>query len=119
MRPAAATAIQVQANNTQVTIPVYTCDLVGCSAAPVNVTSGATYLTLYGTGIRNRSALSKVQVSVNGASLAATFAGAQPSFTGLDQVNVLLPASLAGSGVANLMLTVDGQNSNVVTIDIQ
>ena len=116
---AAATAIQVQANNTQVTIPVYTCDLVGCSAAPVNVTSGATYLTLYGTGIRNRSALSKVQVSVNGASLAATFAGAQPSFTGLDQVNVLLPASLAGSGVANLMLTVDGQNSNVVTIDIQ
>jgi len=115
---AAATAVQVQSDNTQIPVPVFTCDRVGCAPTPVNVASGATYLTLYGTGIRNRSALSKVRVSVNGMSLPATFAGAQPSFTGLDQINVLLPASLAGSGVANITVTVDGQNSNVVTIDI-
>jgi uncharacterized protein (TIGR03437 family) len=105
---AAATAIQVQTGNTQVPI----------STTPVNVTGGATYLTLYGTGIRNRSSLSNVQLSVNGTALPVTFAGPQGAFAGLDQVNVLLPASLAGSGVADLMLTVDGQNSNVVTIDI-
>ena len=116
---AAATAVQVQSGNTQVPITVFVCGVSGCSATPVNVTSGTTYLTLYGTGIRNRSALAKVQLSVNGISLPAAFAGAQPSFTGLDQVNVVLPSSLAGAGTATLMLTVDGQNSNVVTIEIQ
>ncbi len=116
---AAATAIQVQSGNVQVPIPVFTCSGTTCTAAPVNVTSGATYLTLYGTGIRNRSALSKVMVSVNGMSLPVTFAGAQPAFAGLDQVNVLLPASLAGAGVADILLTVDGLISNVVTIEIQ
>ncbi|HME06624.1 MAG TPA: hypothetical protein VKG25_06220 [Bryobacteraceae bacterium] len=116
---AAATAIQVQSGNIQVPIPVFTCVGSTCAATPVNVTSGATYLTLYGTGIRNRSALSKMQVTVNGMSLPATFAGAQGAFAGLDQVNVLLPASLAGSGVADIMLTVDGQISNVVTIEIK
>ena len=87
--------------------------------AILNVATGATYLTLYGTGIRNRTALSMVQVNLNGMSVSATFAGAQPGFTGLDQVNVLLPASLAGSGVTNLMLTVDEQPANVVTIQIK
>jgi uncharacterized protein (TIGR03437 family) len=117
---AAATAVQVQSGNTQVPIPVFTCNTPAfCLTVPVNVTAGATYLTLYGTGIRNRSALSKVQVSVNGMALPATFAGAQPNFAGLDQVNFLLPASLAGAGSVDIMLTVDGQNSNVVTIEIQ
>jgi uncharacterized protein (TIGR03437 family) len=116
---AAATAVQVQSGGVQVPIPVFTCNGAACGATPVNVTSGATYLTLYGTGIRNRSAISKVQVSVNATALPVTFAGAQPSFAGLDQVNVLLPASLAGAGTANIMLTVDGQISNVVTINIQ
>jgi len=114
----AATAIQVQPGNTQIPIPVFTCTSSVCSATPVNVTAGATYLTLYGTGIRNRSSLSNVQLSVNGTALPVTFAGPQGTFAGLDQVNILLPSTLAGSGVANLMLTVDGQNSNVVTIDI-
>ena len=116
---AAASAIQVRSDNTQVQVPVFLCTGAGCTATPIDVATGATYLTLYGTGIRNRTALSMVQVNLNGMSVPATFAGAQPGFTGLDQVNVLLPASLAGSGVTNLMLTVDEQPANVVTIQIK
>jgi uncharacterized protein (TIGR03437 family) len=47
------------------------------------------------------------------------FAGAQPSFPGRDQVNVSLPAALSGAGNANVVLTVDGQVSNTVMVNIQ
>ena len=51
------------------------------------------------------------------------YAGAQPSFQGLDQVNLTLPASLsgsgAGSGAGNVVLTFDGQTANPVIVDIQ
>jgi uncharacterized protein (TIGR03437 family) len=75
-------------------------------------------LTLYGTGFRNRSSLANVQVTVNGVSVPVQYAGAQPSFPGLDQVNISLPAALSGAGIANVVLTVDGQASNTVTVNI-
>jgi uncharacterized protein (TIGR03437 family) len=37
----------------------------------------------------------------------------------LDQVNVMLPHSLAGAGTVNVTLTAAGQTANVVTVDIQ
>ena len=76
-------------------------------------------MTLYGTGIRNLSTLANVQVSINGVNVPVQYAGAQPSFPGLDQVNVSLPAALSGSGNANVVLTVDGQVSNTVLVNIQ
>ena len=77
------------------------------------------YLTLYGTGIRNRSSLSNVTVTINSISVPVLYAGPQPTFDGLDQVNVLLTLNLRGSGEARVVLTVDGQTSNAVTINIQ
>jgi uncharacterized protein (TIGR03437 family) len=59
-----------------------------------------------------------VQVTVNGVSVPVQYAGAQPSFAGLDQVNISLPAALSGTGIANVVLTVDGQVSNAVTLSI-
>jgi uncharacterized protein (TIGR03437 family) len=53
------------------------------------------------------------------------FAGAQGSFAGLDQVNVLLqqPGSFTLKGVVtgevDLVLTVDGQTANTVRINIK
>jgi uncharacterized protein (TIGR03437 family) len=76
-------------------------------------------LSLYGTGIRNRSSIANVQVSINGVNVPVQFAGAQSSFPGLDQVNVSLPAALSGAGNANVALTVDGQVSNAVMVNIQ
>lgn len=80
--------------------------------------NGAVYLVLYGTGIRNRSDSAAVTCLVNGTPLPVAYAGAQPDFTGLDQVNVLLPSDLPAK-VLTVSLTVDGQASNVVTTLMQ
>jgi uncharacterized protein (TIGR03437 family) len=119
---AAATAVEVPTANPQqqTPVPVFECSASGCTATPINVgVSGTVYLTLYGTGIRNVSALANVQVSINGVNVPVQYAGAQPSFPGLDQVNVSLPATLSGSGNANVVLTVSGQVSNTVVVNIQ
>ena len=80
-------------------------------------------LVLYGTGLRNLSSVANVTAAVfnanGGTNVPVAYAGAQPSFDGLDQVNLTLPVNLSGSGAVNIVLTVDGQTSNVVTIDIQ
>jgi uncharacterized protein (TIGR03437 family) len=47
------------------------------------------------------------------------FAGAQGEFAGLDQVNLQIPASLAGRGNVPVIVTVDGQTTNTVTINIR
>ncbi len=48
-----------------------------------------------------------------------TYAGTQGSYIGLDQANLLIPSSLAGKGDVNVVLTVDGKSSNVVTINMK
>jgi uncharacterized protein (TIGR03437 family) len=118
---AAATAISVPANSqTQNSVQVFQCGATGCIATPIVLTSSATvYLTLYGSAIRNRSSLANVALAVNGVGLPVLYAGPAPGFAGLDQVNVSLPVTLQGSGESNVTLTVDGQTSNVVTLNIQ
>jgi uncharacterized protein (TIGR03437 family) len=77
------------------------------------------YLVLYGTGWRFRSNLSVVTCSVGGASVAVAFAGAQGGLVGLDQLNLLLPRSLAGRGEVNLVLSVEGKPANPVKVQIK
>jgi uncharacterized protein (TIGR03437 family) len=91
---------------------------------PVPVSLGAqtdrVFLVLYGTGIRNVRALSRVEARVGGTAVPVTFAGAQGQFIGLDQVNVgPLPRTLAGAGTATIVLTVDGFPANTVTVQIE
>jgi uncharacterized protein (TIGR03437 family) len=119
---AAATAIEVPTAQPQQQIPitVFQCSASTCAPVPINLgVSGTIYLTLYGTGIRNLSALANVQVTINGVAVPVQYAGAQPTYPGLDQVNVSLPAALAGKGNANIVLIVDGQISNTVIVAIQ
>jgi uncharacterized protein (TIGR03437 family) len=40
-------------------------------------------------------------------------------FVGLDQVNIVLPRTLIGKGLINVVLTVDGKVSNTVQISIK
>jgi uncharacterized protein (TIGR03437 family) len=118
---AAANAIAVAAGSpVQSPVPVFQCTTSGCVATPISLTANTTvYLILYGTGIRNRSALSNVTANIGGTNAAVLYAGPQPSFEGLDQVNLAIPLSLRGSGEVNIVLTVDGQTANVVTVNIQ
>jgi uncharacterized protein (TIGR03437 family) len=119
---AAALAVAVQAGNPQIqsSVPVFQCGGAGC--VPVPIALGVdlpVYVSFYGTGIRNRSSLGNVTVTINGVRVPALFAGAAPDYVGLDQVNVGLPLTLRGSGECNVVVSVDGQTSNTVTINIQ
>lgn len=89
------------------------------TAVPIDRSSPGVelYLVLYATGIRNHSM--PVMVTVNGQLLASQYAGMQPTYPGLDQVNVLLPASVQEAGTAKVELTTDGIVSNTVTLVFQ
>ena len=108
---AAAQIVRVHADGTQ--------SLENVSSAPISFDSDTLYLVLYASGVRNRSSLANVTCMINGLSLPATFAGPQGQYPGLDQVDVLLPASLKGAGQVNISLIVDGQTSNTVTLAFQ
>ncbi len=87
---------------------------------PIDVSNPApVYLTLYGTGIRNRSSLDNVSVSINGTQLPVLYAGPQSDFAGVDQINVQLTPDLQGSGMADVVVTVDQRESNISTIEIE
>jgi uncharacterized protein (TIGR03437 family) len=76
------------------------------------------YLILYGTGF-DSGTVSSVVVTINGKTYTPAFVGPQGGFAGLDQINVLLPASLAGSGTVNVSISVNGTVSNTGTITFQ
>jgi uncharacterized protein (TIGR03437 family) len=77
------------------------------------------YVSFFGTGIRNRSSLANVAMTINGIAVPVLYAGPAPGFTGLDQVNAELVLNLRGSGESTVVLMVDGQAANTVTIDVQ
>jgi len=76
------------------------------------------FLELYGTGIRNATS-GQVSATINGQSVQVVFAGAQAQYPGLDQVDLAIPANLKGAGTVNVVLTVNGQAANPVTISLQ
>lgn len=115
---AAANAILVTSQDKQLAIPVFQCAASVCDATPISLNVGTVYLVLYGTGIRGAS-LSSVTANVNGTAVPVVYAGPQSSYAGFDQVNLSLPASLSGSGEVNVVLMVNGQMANVVSVSIQ
>ena len=74
------------------------------------------YLILFGTGRGTTANASNVQVNIGNISAAATYAGAQGIWSGLDQYNVPIPRALAGKGKVNVSLTVNGKSSNSVSL---
>ena len=77
------------------------------------------YLVLYGTGVRFRSEINKVQVRIGTKYLPVAYAGAHSEYVGLDQMNVLLPKSLVGAGNTDVELIVDGKIANRVMVKIK
>ncbi len=87
---------------------------------PIVFNGDQLFLILYGTGIRYRSSISAVTATIGGVTTAATYAGAQGTYTGEDQVNLGgLSSSLAGRGTVNVILTVDGSTANTVQVTFQ
>ena len=86
--------------------------------APIVFTPAADsfYLLLYGTGFDDGKV---VTVTINGQTYTPVYSGPQGTFAGLDQIDLLLPATLAGSGAVSVTITVDGAVSNAGTISFQ
>ncbi len=121
---AAGSFVRVAPNGTQQLQSTFQCGASpgSCTPVPMDLGDGTdhVYLLLFGTGIRGRSDLSAVQVTLNGMAVPVVFAGAQGQLQGQDQVNIgPLPLSLVGAGEVNLVLTVDGNQANVVSVSIK
>ncbi len=118
---AASAAVRVSPDGTQTPEPVFTLASGGAVVAnPIDLGSASDqiYLTLYGTGLQ-AAGTSGVKVTIAGTNAPVQYAGPQGSFAGLDQVNVLLPHSLAGAGDVLIQLTASGISANPAHITIQ
>ena len=118
---AAASTLLVSSSGAQTPGVVYSATSAGIiTAAPINLggASDTAYLILYGTGLQ-AAGTAGVKVTVNGVNAVITYAGPQGSFAGLDQVNLILPASLAGKGNVSVVLTAAGIQANPVQIAIK
>jgi uncharacterized protein (TIGR03437 family) len=76
-------------------------------------------LVMYGTGLRRRSSLAAVSVTLGGVAVQPAYAGEAPGFVGLDQINLVLPRTLAGRGEVDVVLKADGATANVVKIRVK
>jgi uncharacterized protein (TIGR03437 family) len=117
---ATAYAIRVSGGS-QIAESVYTTSSAGAIVAnPISMGAATdqVYLILYGTGIQ-AAGTAGVQVTVGGVAAPVLYAGPQGLSPGLDQVNVQLPASLAGKGNVNVQLTAGGLAANPVQVTIQ
>ncbi len=113
----AAVVLRVKTDGSQVYESIARFDSSAGRFVPVEIdlSSGEqVYLILFGTGWRNGKSAS---VFIGGTRAEVSYAGAQGSFFGLDQMNVLLPPSLANSGkTLDLLVTVDGKLANALEI---
>ena len=60
----------------------------------------------------------KPVITVGGMAMEATFYGNAPGYPGLQQMNMMLPASMAGVGRVPVMVTSNGQTSNVTFMSV-
>nr|MDQ3012338.1 hypothetical protein [Acidobacteriota bacterium] len=82
------------------------------------------YLLAYGVGLRGRTNAANISVNLGGTVKTLNpnlfeDAFAVSGFVGLDQINIVLPRTLIGRGLINVVLTVDNKVSNTVQIAIK
>ena len=86
-------------------------------AVPIEpaVVNEQVFLVLYGTGMRYHGGLNGVSLNLGGTPVGTSYLGVS-GLAGLDQLNARLPASLAGRGEIDLVLSVDGKTANTVKL---
>jgi uncharacterized protein (TIGR03437 family) len=123
--PPAGYLLRVKSNGAQTTEPLAMLDPATNRYVPraIDFFSDPTtqpdqlFLVLYGTGIRNRSALASVSAWFNGVQEGdVVFAGKQGSLLGVDQINVRLMPGSRSPLQFDLQLLVDRKASNFVRL---
>ncbi len=119
---AAAIFTRVAADGTVVTLPTFELTPDGrIVGVPIDLggPDDRVFLSLFGTGIRGVSGAGEVNAMAGGLPAAVHYAGRQPEYAGLDQVNIELPAALAGRGAIDVSITAQGRASNAVSVIIR
>ncbi|HWR54031.1 MAG TPA: hypothetical protein VN428_23175 [Bryobacteraceae bacterium] len=90
----------------------------GCDCEPIDLGApdDQVFVILYGTGFRNYTSM---RATIGGVEVDVTWAGAQPTFAGLDQINLRLPRVLAGRGELEVALTIDGKTTNLLDLEMR
>jgi uncharacterized protein (TIGR03437 family) len=107
--------------------PVVGADGVEIPVLPTDANGRPNIVAVFATGIRNAPAANPndgngvaeaVMATIQGNPVPVVYAGTAGLSTELDQVNITIPANLAGIGQVSLQFTVNGQTSNAVTFTI-
>jgi uncharacterized protein (TIGR03437 family) len=117
----AATAIRtLVGSGAQSTVAVFQCGAAAgsCHSVPIDVSVDApVYVSLYCTGIRGSPA-GALAVLIAGQPVPVLYAGPQPVYNGLDQIDIALPLSLRGSSEVDVVVQVNGAPSNTGRINV-
>ena len=118
----AAQVLRVKANNALVYESLARFDTATSRWVPNPIDLGPVgekvFLVAYGTAIRGRG-VTPATMTIGGTAASVSFAGAQGTLTGVDQVNAEIPRSLIGRGDANMIFSVGAKNANTVLINIK
>jgi uncharacterized protein (TIGR03437 family) len=108
--------VTVHADGSQESRLAYECSGGTCRASELELPAETTnVLVLYATGVRNAK-LEDVIARAANVDLPVQYAGAQPDYAGLDQINLLVPPSMAGRGTVTLEIAVGGKFANAVSL---
>ncbi len=124
---AAALALRVKADNTQIVEPIVTFDTTQNAFVPIPIDLGPpgeqVFLLLFGTGWRGAGGPQMSSVTIGSATAVLASLGPQGGFVGLDQANVIIPRSLIGAGEVDVKLTVGlgavSKIANTVKVNIK
>ncbi len=119
----AASSLNIFTQNQQGTgspAAAFTAD--GITYSQVNNGDGSTnnvppgnYLVLFGTGVRDGN---DVRAFIGGIEAQVDYAGAQPSYVALDQINIRIPESVTGQGLLDVFITDGLTISNTVAVNV-
>jgi uncharacterized protein (TIGR03437 family) len=109
----------VAANGAQTTIATSQVVNGALVAVPLNLKAcQQTILELWATGLDEAEA-SMVQATIGGLDATVLYAGPQGVYPGVDQINVVIPQSLAGAGKVPIVVSAGGVTSNTVNVTFQ
>ena len=81
----------------------------------VNTVPPGNYLILFGTGVRDGQ---DIKAFIGGIEAQVDYAGAQPDYVALDQINIRIPEAVAGQGLLDIVITDGLTTSNSVSINV-